>query len=118
VLHFLTEVDDPAGVVRVFRDAVVPGSFLVVSHTTPGHPLVHARMGAAVAEYTRQVGPFVPRTPDQVEDLLAGWELVPPGLVAVDTWPDFSSRQDDFSSRREADVVPMVAGLARWGSLW
>jgi S-adenosyl methyltransferase len=118
VLHFLTDADDPAGVVRVFRDAVAPGSFLVVSHTTPGHPLAHARMGAAVAEYTTQVGPFTPRTPAQIEDLLTGWELVPPGLVAVDTWPDSSSRQDDFSNRQEEDVIPMVAGLARWTRLW
>jgi len=42
VLHFVADRDDPAGVVAGFRDAVVPGSFGVVSHAT-GCPVIRRR---------------------------------------------------------------------------
>ena len=32
VLHYVTEEDDPGGIVAAFRDLLVPGSHLVVSH--------------------------------------------------------------------------------------
>jgi S-adenosyl methyltransferase len=107
-LHFLTEADDPAGIVGMFRDVLAEGSFLVLSHVTPGDRRAHPGMSRAVREYTRKVGPIVPRTPDQVAAILAGWRLVPPGLVDVESWPS--------RSRSElGDALPMVAGIARWG---
>ena len=32
ILHFLRDADDPAGIVASLRDAVAPGSYLVISH--------------------------------------------------------------------------------------
>src|SRR4051794_37745685 len=36
VLHFLTDDDKPAGIVAAIRDALAPGSFVVISHASPG----------------------------------------------------------------------------------
>jgi SAM-dependent methyltransferase len=109
VLHFLSDADDPAGVVRVFRDALVPGSVLVLSHVTPGDEGEHVGMAKAVREYADKVGVFVPRAVDQVHALLAGWEVQAPGLVEVQSWPD-------PPAGRRRDPLPMVAGTARRGA--
>ncbi|HEY6795140.1 MAG TPA: SAM-dependent methyltransferase [Kineosporiaceae bacterium] len=106
VLHFLADQDGPADVVRTLRDEMAPGSYLVVSHTTPGNQDLHAGMPAAIREYTQKVGPFTPRTRPEVEKLLDGFVMVPPGLVDVEAWPDLTCHT--------AAPVPMVAGLARW----
>jgi SAM-dependent methyltransferase len=34
IVHFLTDEENPAGIVGVLRDALAPGSFLVLSHGT------------------------------------------------------------------------------------
>src|SRR5262249_27567846 len=34
ILHFITEDEDPAGIVRVFADAMPSGSYLILSHGT------------------------------------------------------------------------------------
>jgi S-adenosyl methyltransferase len=34
ITHFLTEAEDPAGIIAVFRDALPPGSYLALSHAT------------------------------------------------------------------------------------
>jgi S-adenosyl methyltransferase len=110
VLHFLTDADSPAAVVRTVRDAAVPGSFLVVSHVTPGDSSAHVGMPAAVREYTDKVGAFVPRPADHVRALLAGWDLLPPGLVDVQAWPDGDSSS---AGRDGREPLPMAAGIAR-----
>jgi trans-aconitate methyltransferase len=112
LLHFLTDADDPTGVVRTFRDALAPGSFLAVSHVTPGDKRAHPGMSRAVREYTRKVGAIVPRSPQEVAAILAGWEVLQPGLVDVESWPTAWRIHPD-------DAVPMVAGIARWdGPPW
>src|SRR6266540_2617496 len=41
VLHFITEAEDPAGIVAWLREAMAPGSYLVISHATGDfHPHV------------------------------------------------------------------------------
>jgi hypothetical protein len=44
VLHFIRDAEDPAGIVTRLRDAMAPGSYLVVSHATGDfHPHVGAK---------------------------------------------------------------------------
>jgi S-adenosyl methyltransferase len=87
VLHFLTDADDPAGVVACLRDAVPPGSFLVVSHATGDfRPEV---AGDVTAVYDKASAPLVLRSRAQVAALFGGFELLPPGLVQPAAWrPD------------------------------
>lgn len=88
ILHFITDAEDPAGILAAFRDALVPGSYLVLSHGTADF---HApeTVGQAAAVYERATAPLVLRGHAQISALFDGFPLVDPGLVQVPLWrPD------------------------------
>ena len=111
VLHFLAGPgDDPAAVVAVFRDALVPGSFVVISHVAdlPDAPQSAERAQAtreAARLYQELAGPFALRTPIEIAALFAGLDLVDPGLVGVHEW---RPRRD-----RPGPPVPVLGGIGR-----
>jgi len=106
VLHFLSDSDDPAALLDLLRQALTPGSLLVISHPTP----VTGRHGAAtrraVRAYQEHAVDVAPRTREQIHRFLSGWELLPPGLVGVDQWRP-------VTRRRPTVRVPMLAGTAK-----
>jgi len=82
ILHFVA--DDPAEIIATFRDHMVPGSYLVVSHATQGENPDGAEEAArAWDEATSRI---TLRTATAIEDLFTGFELVPPGLVTTTEW--------------------------------
>jgi len=84
VLHFLRDEEDPAGIVARLRDAMAPGSFLVLSHATADfHPEAAAKVAAV---YEQASAPLVPRSGSQVERFFGGFELLEPGLVQPPAW--------------------------------
>src|SRR6266545_4840409 len=84
VLHFLRDEEDPAGIVARLRDAMAPGSFLVLSHPTADfHPEAAAKVAAV---YEQASAPLVPRSGSQVERFFGGFELLEPGLVQPPAW--------------------------------
>jgi len=87
VLHFINDEEDPAGIVARLRDAMAPGSFLVVSHATGDF---HPQAGAKVTRvYQQASAPLALRSRGQFEWLFDGFDLVEPGLVQPATWrPD------------------------------
>ncbi|PZG36596.1 hypothetical protein C1I98_26635 [Spongiactinospora gelatinilytica] len=95
VLHFVADRENPAGIVRRLRDALAPGSHLVISHTTDESPAL--LMNAARRGFQNAGSPLTPRPRDVVLDFFEGFELVDPGLVPVEDW-----RPDD-------DTAPSVA---------
>jgi SAM-dependent methyltransferase len=85
VLHFVPDDDDPAGIVAQIRDALVPGSYLAMSHGTP----VRDDQGTIQSMYRQTTTPLHLRTADQIAALLNGLEIIEPGIVPVDEWhPD------------------------------
>jgi SAM-dependent methyltransferase len=105
VLHFLTDTDDPAGVVAALARRLAPGSFVVISHLTadfgPGP------VAAGVEAYTSLVPtPLVPRSHAQVSALFGGLPLVPPGVVPVTEWRPASVSPLPY-------VADLYAGVAR-----
>ena len=85
VLHFITDIDDPAAIVATLTRQLAPGSFVVISHLTgdfaPGPVL------AGVKAYNTVVPTaLVPRTHSQVSALFAGLPMVPPGVVPLTEW--------------------------------
>lgn len=85
VLHFLTDAEKPGQVVADLRDALPPGSFLVLSHATGDF----AVRSEAEAVYNKATASLNLRSRAQVEQFLGGFELVEPGLVQVPFWrPD------------------------------
>jgi hypothetical protein len=85
ILHFITDAEDPAGIVATLRDALPPGSFLALSHGTADfHPAEVAREAAAV--YNTATAPLVLRDHVQVSAFFDGFSLVEPGLVQAPLW--------------------------------
>ena len=96
VMHHLRDDDDPRRIVATLVDALAPGSYLVLSQSTPDFDPDAMRALAAASE---QGGiPNVPRSLADTEPFFAGLELVEPGLVPMATWrPDPDAEQDPRS---------------------
>jgi hypothetical protein len=80
----LSDADDPAGVVAAFRDTMAPGSYLVVSHASPGSDA--ARTEEAARLYRQSTAGLTLRTPEQVAAFFDGFSLLPPGVVPAARW--------------------------------
>jgi hypothetical protein len=94
VLHFVSDDDDPAGILAQVRDVLVSGSCLTLSH---GVPLPQR---ASEQEYVHQLYRSTPtsvhlRTPERLRQLLADWDVVEPGMVPVAEWHPDSEDDDD-----------------------
>ena len=87
VLHFFPDEQDPASLAAVLRDALAPGSYLVISHgTTDAQP---RHVADAMAHYDQATAPFQPRGYPDVLRFFDGYDLIKPGLVHVPLWrPD------------------------------
>ncbi|WP_283133170.1 SAM-dependent methyltransferase [Rhizohabitans arisaemae] len=84
VLHFITDSENPAGVVATLRDAMAPGSHLVLSHTEDvgqNDAMIAAKRGFRSAGV-----PLTPRSHAELVRLLDGFELLDPGLVDIHRW--------------------------------
>jgi hypothetical protein len=108
VLHFITDEEDPYGMVAAFRDAAVPGSHLALSHITSPEQNAEAAEAAADVYKARATSPAVLRSPKEIMTLFDGYELVEPGLVYLPQW-----RPDDPQDARDAESVWMLAGVGR-----
>lgn len=84
VLHFVADEDDPRAVIARLRDAVVPGSYLVISHASQdGQPLLadsHQRL------YARTATPMTMRSQREILGLFEGFDIVEPGVVPLQGW--------------------------------
>jgi hypothetical protein len=87
VLHFFPDADHPAASVAHLRDALAPGSYVVISHGTTDHQPPH--VAAAMEHYNQTTAPFRPRTHAEVSAFFDGLDLIDPGLVHIPLWrPD------------------------------
>jgi hypothetical protein len=88
ILHFVTDDEDPGGIVGSLLAALPPGSYLVASHVTPEHDPV----GVHGLERAYRAGGVAAqaRTASEFEHMVfSGLELVDPGVVLVSEWrPD------------------------------
>jgi S-adenosyl methyltransferase len=108
ILHFVTDEEDPAGIVATLRDALAPGSYLAVSHATPDfHP--PGATSLAAAAYKNATAPLVFRSFGQVAAFFDGFDLVDPGLVQAPLW-----RPDGRLPRpRDLEKIGIYAGVGR-----
>jgi hypothetical protein len=103
VLHFITDEEDPWSIVKEFTEAVVPGSYLALSHA---EQRPHEEEAAAAKLYDHASAPMVPRSQHAVERFFAGFELVAPGMVTVAEWRP-------FLASGSASEIPVVGGAGR-----
>jgi S-adenosyl methyltransferase len=86
ILHYVLDEENPADIVATLYEALPHGSYVFIHHLLelddPASATLQAQMKAGV-------GRAQFRTMDQVGELLAGLDLVEPGLVIVPDWrPD------------------------------
>jgi hypothetical protein len=86
ILHFVSDEDDPAGIIATIRDAIAPGSYLVISHIVPNRVMdqeVDKDVADRVYEiYDKASERLYTRTPAQVTRLLDGFEVIEPEVMA------------------------------------
>jgi hypothetical protein len=85
-LHFVTDAENPQAILRLWRETMQRGSCLAVSHIT-AEEVEPADAKAAQDVYAGASVPVVPRTLAEVESFFDGFELVPPGVVNINSWP-------------------------------
>ncbi|QUQ67148.1 SAM-dependent methyltransferase [Kutzneria sp. CA-103260] len=107
LLHFVPDSDDPAALVAPYRDALIPGSYLAITHATgDSRP---TEMRALEKLYATSSNPAVARTTQWITGLFGDWELVEPGAAYVPEWqPD---NHVDLPSHPEHYIF--FGGLAR-----
>ncbi|MER7759784.1 SAM-dependent methyltransferase [Streptomyces sp. NPDC097619] len=87
VLHFLEDADRPREAVAALRDALAPGSLIVLTHASyQGIPLEPEVAGGAVQVYRDIRNPLVMRTREEISRFFDGFETVEPGIVPMPLW--------------------------------
>lgn len=85
ILHLIVDADDPYDLVRELVGAVVPGSYVVISHVASDIDTgAMISMANRLNELMEQQA--VPRTHQEIADFFAGLDLLEPGLVRVPEW--------------------------------
>ena len=85
-LHFVTNADNPRAILRLWRETMPPGSYLAISHITADE-VEPATAKAAQDVYAGASAPAVARTLAEVESFFDGFDLLPPGVVNINSWP-------------------------------
>ncbi|MEE1754527.1 SAM-dependent methyltransferase [Streptomyces sp. SP18CS02] len=87
VLHFVEDGDQPYRAVAELRDALAPGSLLILTHASyEGVPLPQERTDGALDVYSGIRRPLVMRPRDEVARFFDGFGMVEPGLVPMPHW--------------------------------
>ncbi|MEU1705135.1 SAM-dependent methyltransferase [Streptomyces sp. NPDC005706] len=113
VLHHVNDEEDPAGIVRYWRDQVPPGSYFFLSHFRSGdNP--ETTEAERVLQQTFGRGRW--RTEEEIEALLDGLEILDPGIVPAPLWrPEAAGGPRRSGGEKDLTVWErlIAAGLAR-----
>jgi S-adenosyl methyltransferase len=105
VLHFVPDSANPGAAVARYVEAMAPGSYLVLSHVATTEL---QRSEDSWRMYSETTTPGAGRTRAEIADLMAGTELVAPGIVWTPQWrPD---RPEDVGEHPELSVVYAAVG--------
>ncbi|MFE5491678.1 SAM-dependent methyltransferase [Streptomyces virginiae] len=115
VLHFLEDADRPYEAVAELRDALAPGSLLILTHASyEGIPLTEEAAGGAVGVYRDIRNPLVMRTGEQIAHFFEGFDMVEPGLVSMPDWrPDRSEDGEDGETPEDPYAFSGYGGVGR-----
>jgi hypothetical protein len=84
VADFIPDTERLGRALERYREAVAPGSLLVLSHCTAEGDAEQAEQVRRV--YNTTTSPLVLRSRDDIRALLGDWPLVEPGLSAAEDW--------------------------------
>jgi hypothetical protein len=107
LLHFVSDIDDPPGILSRLTAPLVSGSYLAFSHGTNDGP----RDMAVGTEIYRQAGIDVTlRNRSVVEALFDGFDLVEPRIVWTPQWRPESPGDPYYD---QPDLSTFYAGVGR-----
>ncbi|KNB49907.1 SAM-dependent methyltransferase [Streptomyces caatingaensis] len=114
VLHFVPDEDDPWALVAELRDALAPGSLLVLTHAATAAGQAKPEEGEKVKEVQhvyRTIGsPLCTRDHADVARFFDGFTMVEPGLVPIPLWRPGPG--DAAGEGPAADDPVLAAGFA------
>ena len=112
ILHHITDIEEPAGIMAILRDAMPPGSYLAISSfRMPGPELAESRARTIEMErlFNEQLGTGRWRSDGGILAWFGDWELIAPGLVPLWDW-----RADNETHLPEDAIYQsFVGGVAR-----
>src|SRR5215472_6195332 len=95
ILHLIPDSDDPWRIVCRLVDAVPPGSYLVVSHPASDRDAANATAVAGRVNQRMQGPPMTLRSHAEVSRFFDGLDVLPPGLVPQNRWPDRAAQDEE-----------------------
>ncbi|GAB3276790.1 SAM-dependent methyltransferase [Parasphingorhabdus pacifica] len=105
MLHFVTDDHELANLLDRYRKLVAPGSYLALSHGTGAE---HSEVSALADLYEKTSEPVRLRDRHQLRELLAGFEVLDPGIVFTpECRPD---SQEDIGEFPERSVCYAAVG--------
>lgn len=105
VLHFIQDGPELTAALQRYKQKLVPGSALVISHATPDPD--PARLGRAAELYRNANTPFVVRDKTEITRFFDGMRILDPGVVWTPLWrPEPGDETDD------AERAAFYAGVA------
>jgi hypothetical protein len=109
--HYIPSTAHPVEMFARYRDAVVPGSYLVLTHLTDDFSSVH---GDEIVETMKSTQDNVfPRTRAQILELFTGFDLVEPGLVTTSQWHPDGDPENMDAEPRHPEEDGLYAGVGR-----
>jgi hypothetical protein len=85
VFHFVSDADDPVGIIGRFRSVMAPGSYLAMSVIT-NEGLSADDIDRIQATYTRTGASPTGRSRARIQEMFTGFDLAEPGLTTVQSW--------------------------------
>jgi SAM-dependent methyltransferase len=101
VLQFIPDDDEVVAVIAAYRDAMAPGSYLMISHGVP-QPGSAQRLLRAAELYSQTIAPLKLRSAEQLAELVRDFELIEPGIAYCSQW------RPDPAYRAAAAVKPLA----------
>jgi hypothetical protein len=84
IFHFISDEKKPLDILEKYRSVLAAGSYLALSHLTADQ--MPAESAAVVEAMRNSRDPMFFRSYPEVVSMFAGFELVPPGVVAASHW--------------------------------
>jgi SAM-dependent methyltransferase len=89
VVHFLDDGERPAEIIAELRDALAPGSIMVITHASDAHYPSASSRRRVLSIYEQTGSPLIFRAGADIAPFFAGFDVVEPGIVPMPQWrPD------------------------------
>jgi hypothetical protein len=106
VAHFIPDTERLGRALERYREALAPGSWLVMSHACEDGEAPHAKQILRI--YNHTTSPMMLRSRDEFRALFGDWTLLPPGVTAAADWRP--AADDPTAGQPARDEI--IAGVA------